>query len=139
MVRQCGKMALLDRMLPLLRKRGHKILIFSQVGAAVFSQPCCATCGEVQVAVDKVYLTLWQKAVLWLLGCPAAGAIAPREKISAGKPCQDAESWQQCICSYTMALRRPCKVQLVFASWYGRVTAAPKDSLTCFAPGEKVA
>ena len=49
MVRQCGKMALLDRMLPLLRKRGHKILIFSQVGAAA-SQPCCATCGGVPVA-----------------------------------------------------------------------------------------
>ena len=28
---QCGKMALLDRLLPKLRKRGHKVLIFSQV------------------------------------------------------------------------------------------------------------
>ena len=40
MVKQCGKMALLDRMLPLLRNKGHKILIFSQVepGFGLISQ-----------------------------------------------------------------------------------------------------
>ena len=32
MIEQCGKMALLDRLLKALRKKGHKVLIFSQVG-----------------------------------------------------------------------------------------------------------
>ena len=31
MVQQCGKMALLERLLDQLRARGHKVLIFSQV------------------------------------------------------------------------------------------------------------
>ena len=30
--RQCGKMALLDRLMTKLHKGGHKVLIFSQVG-----------------------------------------------------------------------------------------------------------
>lgn len=33
MIEQCGKMALLDRLLKTLRKKGHKVLIFSQVGS----------------------------------------------------------------------------------------------------------
>lgn len=32
MVRDCGKMALLDRLLNRLLPGGHKVLIFSQVG-----------------------------------------------------------------------------------------------------------
>ena len=33
LVRDCGKMALLDRLLNRLLPEGHKVLIFSQVGA----------------------------------------------------------------------------------------------------------
>lgn len=40
MLAQSGKLALLDRLLKKLRAKGHKVLIFSQVGGWVGLMPC---------------------------------------------------------------------------------------------------
>ena len=41
MVEQCGKMALLQRLLDRLKAGGHKVLIFSQVGPAGIGAAGC--------------------------------------------------------------------------------------------------